>query len=212
MDIDELEAGQLLTDAVFLVAEASLQVDRRGQNYYALSLYAEGGRAIDGKVWADNISSAIEPGLGLEVLARVDEYRGQVQLNIQRYKTLSPDDYDLSGYVRTADVDVDAAFATLFDWSRDEFTDPLLKALMAAFHDNEAFAAQFKQAPAATHHHHNYTGGLIEHTLEVWKAAEAVCGALGHPFDRELMLCGVALHDVGKVKSYRLAAGVSQRT
>ena len=212
MDIDELEAGQLVTDAVFLVAGAGLQVDRRGQNYYALSLYAEGGRPIDGKVWADNIAAAIEPGVGLEVLARVDEYRGQKQLNIQRYKVLSPDDYDLSGYVRTADIDVDAAFETLFDWSGDAFTDPLLKPLMAAFHDNVAFAAQFKEAPAASHHHHNYRGGLIEHTLEVWKAAESVSGALGHPFDREMVLCGVSLHDVGKVKSYRLTAGVSSRT
>ncbi|MHC4592611.1 MAG: hypothetical protein ACYS8L_07960, partial [Planctomycetota bacterium] len=69
MDIDALETGQLLTDEVFLVAEAKLQVDRRGQNYYSLALNCEGGRQIEGKVWGDNIADAIEPGRGLEVLA-----------------------------------------------------------------------------------------------------------------------------------------------
>jgi 3'-5' exoribonuclease len=212
MDIDSLEPGQLLTDEVLLVAESRLLVDRRGQNYYSLTLNADGGRQIEGKVWADNIGGAIRAGQGLEVLARVDEYRGQKQLNIQRYKTLETAEFDLSRFVRTAELDVDAAFETLFDWERDEFTDPLLKRLMAEFHGNEAFAAQFKESPAASRHHHNYRGGLVEHTLQVWDLADAISRAHGGPFDRELLLCGVALHDVGKIKSYRLVSGVSERT
>jgi len=212
MDIDEIEAGQLITDEVFLVAESKLLVDRRGQQYYNLRLNCEGGRQLDAKVWADNIGAAIEPGRGLEVLARVDEYRGKKQLNIQRYKVLSPDEYDLSAFVRTADLDVAAAFETLFDWERDEFSDPLLKRLMAEFHGNAAFAAEFQASPAASYHHHNYAGGLIEHTLEVWHLADAVERAHGGRFDRDLLMCGAALHDVGKVKSYRLVAGISERT
>ena len=96
MDIDALEAGQLITDEVFLVAEARLQVDRRGQQYYTLTLNAEGGRPIEAKVWSDSIGAAIEAGRGLEVLARIDEFRGKKQLNVQRYKVLDAADYDLS--------------------------------------------------------------------------------------------------------------------
>lgn len=212
MDIDELEPGQLVSDEVFLVADARLQVDRRGQNYYGLTLNCEGGRQVEGKVWADNIGAAIESGKGLEVLARVDEYRGKKQLNIQRYKVLSPEEYDLSGHVRTTDIDVDAAFETLFNWEREEFSNPHLKRLMAEFHGNASFAAQFKESPAASRHHHNYRGGLIEHTLEVWNLADGISGIHGGDFDRELLLCGAALHDAGKVKSYRLVAGISERT
>jgi 3'-5' exoribonuclease len=212
MDIDALEAGQLITDEVFLVAEATLQLDRRGQQYYNLTLNCEGGRPIDAKVWSDNIGAAIKPGKGLEVLARVDEYRGAKQLNVQRYKVLEPEDYDLSAFVRTADIDVDAAFETLFGWEREEFSDPLLKRLMAEFHGNAAFAAEFKTSPAASRNHHNYAGGLVEHTLEVWRLADAIERAHGGRFDRELLMCAAALHDVGKVKSYRLTAGVSERT
>jgi 3'-5' exoribonuclease len=212
MDIDSLEPGQLVTDAVLLVAAASLQVDRRGQNYYTLMLNAEGGRQIEAKVWADNIAEAIEPGAGIELLARVDEYRGKKQLNIQRYKLLEPEQYDLSAFVRRAEIDADAAFETLFDWDRDEFVNPRLRALMAEFRSNASFAAQFKQSPAASFHHHNYTGGLLEHTLDVWNLADRVCGLYSGRLDRDLLLCGAALHDVGKVNTYRLTTGISERT
>lgn len=211
-DIDALEPGQLITDEVFLVAEARLQVDRRGQNYYSLTLNCEGGRQIEAKVWGDNVADAIKPGVGLEALARVDEYRGKKQLNIQRYTLLSPEEHDLSAFVRTSSIDVDAAFDTLFNWERDEFTNPRFKRLMAEFHANEAFVRQFKLSPAASFHHHNYQGGLVEHTLEVWKLADAIANTHGGGFDRELLLCSISLHDVGKIKSYHLTAGISERT
>jgi 3'-5' exoribonuclease len=212
MDIEELEPGQLITGAVFLVAEAKLSVDRRGDRYYSLMLNCEGGRPIEGKVWSDSIAASIEPGKGIEVLARVDEYRGKKQLNIQRYRLLSPEEHDLSPYVRTTAIDVDAAFETLFNWDRPEFSDPHFKRLMAELYGNEAFAVQFKQSPAARRHHHNYRGGLIEHTLDVWKLADVISRTQGGPFDRELLLCSAALHDVGKVKCYELTSGVGERT
>ncbi len=212
MEIEGLEVGQLITDAVFLVAEAKLQVDRRGEKYYALTLNAEGGGQIEAKVWGDNVSGSIEAGKGIEVLARVDEYRGKKQLNIQRYRTLAPGEYDISKYVHTTEIDTDAAFETMFNWDKPEYSNPLLKRLMAELRGNEVFRAQFKESPAARRHHHNYRGGLIEHTLEVWKLADATSRAHSGPFDRELLLCGAALHDIGKVRTYSLTAGISERT
>jgi len=212
MRLDELETGQVLSSEVFLVAEASLQVDRRGDNYYNLVLNHEGGKQIDAKVWSDNIEDEIEAGCGLEVLARVDEFRGNTQLNIQRYTVLDDDDFDPSNYVQTTDIDQDEAFQTLFNWDCDEFQNPFLKQIVQSFHDNESFARTFKKSPAARFHHHAYEGGLIEHTLEVWKLADAMCALYGDKLDREIVLAGAALHDIGKIKAYRLTAGVSEHT
>jgi 3'-5' exoribonuclease len=211
MDPRSLEVGELISE-VFLVAEAKLQVDRRGQNYYSLTLNYEGGRRLDGKVWADNIGAKIAPGQGIEVLARLDQYLGDLQLNIQRYKILSPEEFDVSRFVRVTEIDTDEAFETLFNWERDEFKDPHFKKLMGAFYANEAFAQEFKTSPAASFHHHNYRGGLIEHTLDMWTLAGKLFEHYGGRFDRELLLCGVAVHDVGKVKCYTLATAVSEHT
>lgn len=211
MDPFSLEVGELVT-AEFLVAEARLAVDRRGQNYYSLKVNCVGGRSVDAKVWSDNIGAPLQAGQGIEALARVDEYMGRLQLSIQRYSIVPADQFDVSQYVRTADVDVDAAFETLFNWERDEFTSPWFKPLMLDLHGNAGFAREFKTSPAASAHHHNYMGGLAEHTLDVWELVDRLCLYYGDQMDRELALCGAALHDIGKIKSYSLASGVSRHT
>jgi len=209
MDIESLEVGELVS-GVFLVADAKPGVDRRGQNYYSLVLNAEKGRSIEAKVWADNIGAKLGPGMGVEIMARVDQYQGNVQLNVQRYKVLPAGEFDPSPYVRTATVDVNAAFETLFNWGREEFRDPCLKAVMLEFYRNEAFAREFKLSPAASFHHHNSQGGLAEHTLEVWQVAQRLHEQFQGPLNLELLLASAALHDVGKVRCYTLTAGVSQ--
>ena len=211
MDPRSLEVGELISE-VFLVADAKLLVDRRGQNYYTLILNYEGGRQIDGKVWADNIGPKIEAGRGIEVLARIDQFMGGLQLNIQRYKVLGPDDFDVSRFVRVTEIDTDEAFETLFNWEREEFKNDHFKKLMGAFHANDAFAQEFKTSPAASFHHHNYRGGLIEHTLDMWMLADKLCEHYAGRFDRELLLCGVAVHDAGKIKCYTLTSAVSEHT
>lgn len=211
MDPTELEVGELVSD-VFLVSEAKLGTDRRGGQYYSLTVNCEGGRQVDAKVWSDNIGEPLEAGNAIEALARVDEYKGTLQFNIQRYEIIPPDEFDPAPYVRTADVDVDEGFETLFNWDREEFKNPFLKRLLCEFYNNESFAKQFKSSPAASHHHHNYTGGLVEHTLEMWELADRMCDQFGDKVDRELLLAGTTLHDVGKIKCYHLLSGVSERT
>ena len=211
MDPDSFEVGELVS-GVFLVADAKLLVDRRGQNYYTLALNCEGGRQVDGKVWSDNIGARLKPGHGIEVLARVDEYMGARQLNLQRYSVLPPEGFEVSRYVRTTDIDVEEAFETLFNWEGEQFENPRFKRLMQEFHGGSGFAQEFKASPAATFHHHNYVGGLIEHTLDVWMLAESLSQRFGARLNRDLLLCGAALHDVGKIKSYSRQSGVSERT
>jgi 3'-5' exoribonuclease len=198
--------------AIFLVAEAKRAVDRRGQDYYSLVLNCPGGARVDAKVWADNIGEPIEAGKGIDALARVDEYLGNIQLNVQRYRILSPEDFKASDYVRFTEIDVDEAFETMFNWRGSEFKNPGFKKLMLEFHGAESFSREFKLAPGASKHHHNYQGGLIEHTFDVWKLADKLCEHYAGRFDRDMLMCGAALHDIGKVKSYSLAAGVSEQT
>jgi 3'-5' exoribonuclease len=211
MDPHSLEVGEVIT-AAFLVAEAKGGVDKRGQDYYSLTLNCAGGRQVDAKVWADNIGAPLEAGQGIEALARIDQYMGRIQLNIQRYRILSADQFDVGQYVRCTEINTDEAFEILFDWNRDEFRNPCFKRLMLEFHGNGAFARDFKTSPAASFHHHNYMGGLIEHTLEVWNAAGKLYEIYDGRLDRDLLMCGAALHDVGKIKTYTLVSGVSQHT
>ena len=59
----------------------------------------------------------------------------------------------------------------------------------------------FKDAPGGKLWHHNYIGGLLEHTLNVTFAAERF--ALLYPeVNRDLLITAGLLHDIGKIASY----------
>lgn len=62
---------------------------------------------------------------------------------------------------------------------------------------------KFATWPGAKACHHARVGGLVEHTWNMYKAANAICDV--YPvLDKILLLGGVLLHDVGKVQEYDL--------
>jgi 3'-5' exoribonuclease len=60
----------------------------------------------------------------------------------------------------------------------------------------------FFEKPAAKGRHHEYMGGLAEHTLETARCAAAGCDAVSVGCDRDLVLAGALLHDIGKAFSF----------
>lgn len=66
----------------------------------------------------------------------------------------------------------------------------------------QADGERFRVWTAATKHHHNFTGGLLEHTLEVLTYATGIAALDADPYDRELLVAGCLLHDLGKLDEY----------
>ena len=91
-----------------------------------------------------------------------------------------------------------AAAQADFDLMRqriNELSDPRLRALAEAF--LEEFGPRFRRAAAARHNHHAFRGGLLRHTAQMMKSADALCTA--YPaLNRDLLLTGVLVHDCGK--------------
>ncbi|MBN1853975.1 MAG: HD domain-containing protein [Pirellulales bacterium] len=62
---------------------------------------------------------------------------------------------------------------------------------------------------AAKHHHHAYLGGWLEHVLSVTRTCSYLAtkyaeeySHLEPPLDRDLVLAGAVLHDIGKLREY----------
>lgn len=62
------------------------------------------------------------------------------------------------------------------------------------------------KCPAASRIHHNYQGGLIIHTAEVLRLCLSVVDAMEEYdfIDRDVLISGAILHDMGKVNTYGL--------
>jgi len=61
-------------------------------------------------------------------------------------------------------------------------------------------------APGSTFHHHNYSGGLLEHILSSMKIALVLCDCVEQIYrgkvDRDIVIGGVMLHDLYKTLTY----------
>ncbi len=64
---------------------------------------------------------------------------------------------------------------------------------------DEAFLRNFSRAPAGIRNHHAFVGGLLEHVVNMLEAADRLL-PLYPKLDRDLLLLGVFLHDIGKVR------------
>ena len=58
---------------------------------------------------------------------------------------------------------------------------------------------RFARAPAAIKNHHAYVGGLLEHVVSMLRLADTVAGHYPQ-LNRDVLLCGVFLHDIGKIE------------
>lgn len=58
------------------------------------------------------------------------------------------------------------------------------------------------EAPGAVKYHHNYLGGLLEHTVEVAEIARNIASVLPNA-SVDIAIVGALLHDIGKLDLYR---------
>jgi 3'-5' exoribonuclease len=81
-----------------------------------------------------------------------------------------------------------------------------LKELLKGFFEEKSFIDVFKKTPAARRHHHNYIGGLLEHSINVARLCETICDF--YPLDKDLLISAALLHDIGKTKEYTAKASI----
>lgn len=201
--ISELSAGSAI-DEVFLLSERNVAHKKDGNPFMTVTLSDRTGQ-VKGVVWdqVERISAAAAEGDFVHVRAQVGEYRGSLQLVVKDMLKIPADQVDAADFLPTTSRDVSKMFDRLCEMT-GQMQNPHLKALFAAFWDDADFVAAYTRAPAAKHMHHAYIGGLLEHTLSMAVLAGMIAGHYGG-VDRDLLLAGVILHDVGKVRELEYA-------
>ena len=176
------------------------------------------GPRLRARIWdrtgeATLISWSWEPGLTLpdgayRIIGSVDTYAGNIQVCAERVEPCPPD-IDLQELLPAAPRPIPEMWADLSRFC-EKCGDTHLRALLILCLAEEDLCERWKRAPAAVRHHHAYTGGLLEHTLGVVGLAVS----LGEHFpalDRDLLLAGAVLHDIGKTEAYT-ATGLPDMT
>lgn len=66
------------------------------------------------------------------------------------------------------------------------------------------YEKEFKISPAAKLMHHNYAGGLVEHTYECLEFADVILSKCNGKINPDIVYAACILHDFGKIFEYKI--------
>jgi len=203
--ISDIEPGQVVDD-IYLVRDPILRSTARGDLYIAMYLCDRTGQ-LNGRMWqaTEAVYAALpKPGF-VHVQGRSELYQNNLQIVVNNVSVVDSDKVDLEDFLSRTDKDIDEMFAEVKQMLR-AIKNRQLRALVGSFVNDEELMGKFRTCPAAVKMHHDYLGGLLEHTHNMLRVAGAIL-----PFypnvDADLVLAAIFLHDIGKTEelSYDLA-------
>lgn len=195
--VNQLANGESV-DQVFLVADKQLRANRQGNLYLHLDLRDKTG-ALGARLWnaSESLARQFEPGDYLGVRGKVQVFQGALQLILSHIEVVDVTTIEPAEFLPQGARDVAKLFAKLREVLLG-LSNPHLRALAECFLIDDEFVRKFTAAPAGIKNHHAYQGGLLEHVVTLLTAADRIAD-LYPEIDRDLLLSGIFLHDVGKV-------------
>jgi 3'-5' exoribonuclease len=196
--VEELTDGEALDD-VYLATEKQLRANRNGNLYLQMMLRDRTG-AIGARLW--NVTEAqgrsFEEGDFVQARGKVQLFQGSLQVILNSLERVQQPQVELADFLPHTDKDI----GKLLQQMRSilmKMTNHHLRALAECFLMDQAFLRDFCRAPAGVRNHHAYIGGLLEHVVNMLEAAERL-SPLYPKVDRDLLLMGVFVHDIGKLR------------
>lgn len=185
-------------DQVFLVSEKQLRPNRNGVLYLQFELSDRTG-SISARMWnADEaLYRSFDNGDFVQVEGTTQLFQGAMQLIVKQINRVDPNSVNRDDFSPVNAVAVDALQQRLSEVLRS-MNDPHLRTLAECFLMDSALMEKLANAPAGVKHHHAYRGGLLEHTVAMMELAARVA-PLYPQLDRDLLMMGAFLHDLGKV-------------
>jgi 3'-5' exoribonuclease len=128
---------------------------------------------------------------------RVIEVEGSKDGNLDVKKYEFSSDYKLSDYLPTAKLPIEKIMEEIELYTNQYIISREAKALNDYFFKDEMFLDKFKKGIGGVSMHHNYIGGLAEHTLNVMYLTAMLCERYGCR-RTETAVLAAKLHDIGK--------------
>ena len=194
----------------FAVSEKIIRTSAKGRKYLDLTLADKTGQ-MDGRMFTpdvDIIYESINLGRVYEVIGRISEFppdSGKYNMVVNLIDELKEDEYLLEDFVMISQNNSNDQIKEI-KRAIDEVQDTHIKSLLKAFFCDDDFTKEFYMAPAAIVHHHNYMGGLLDHSVEILEICRTMCKIFSD-LNKDLLYCGVLLHDIGKIKTYTYGTG-----
>jgi len=177
--------------------------------YLDLTLVDRTGK-INAKVWddAEKLSAQFDTGDAVKIQGSVTSFNNELQLKVEKIRRViaerdGAEGYDIGDLLISTTKDTSKMWQDLQN-TIQSFQNQFLKQIVAAIY--EKYGEQLQTYPGSMLLHHAFRGGLLEHIYTMTQVAEGVCQSYPE-LDRDLVLSGILLHDVGKL--IELSTGIA---
>jgi 3'-5' exoribonuclease len=199
--VKDIKEGEQIRD-LFLVGSKTQLVSNAGKPYLNLSLRDRTGQ-FEGRVWdrAEEIGKRFDRDDIVEISGTAIQYQGRMQVKVHDVQKAAGAKPDLGDFLPVTKRGIEPLWSQLRELVAgvaDAFLRKLLEGVFPDLPETD-MARRFRQAPGGKSLHHDYIGGLLEHTVSV----AVICRFLASHYegvDGDLLLAGALLHDIGKVE------------
>jgi 3'-5' exoribonuclease len=194
-------------DSYFLVLNKQQRLTKSNKPYLNIVLGDKTGQ-VEGRIWDPGdprIAKEFDRGDIVKARGCVSRFDDRLQMKVDQLRRAVAGEADKRDMLPCTNCDVDELWRQLLGFV-DSFTEPNLKLLLSTILADVALAQAYREAPAAKQLHHAWLGGLLEHVVSLLTLADRV--APHYPvLHRDLLLTGVILHDIGKVRELAWESG-----
>lgn len=183
--------------AVYLVSNVTQGKTKGGDDYLNLVLQDNSGD-IDAKKWqatAEEIKS-LKSGDFILVNANVINYRNSLQMKIEEFEIVAPDQVNLDDFIKQAPIDIEELKNELVKYIKKIDNENINKIVSLIV---KKYGKEISVYPAASRIHHAYKGGLLHHIISMLHLGDALIG-LYPGLNKDYLYAGIILHDLGKIE------------
>ena len=189
----------------YIISDIRTTLSRAGKPYLSATLTDASGH-IRMICWEpDDFVSPDLNGSIVGLCGIVGIYRGELQLTVEHLEEadLSElDTEDINAVIPSAPIHVEAYSQYIYDLVQS-ISHPQIRAIC-----NELLSRNwdlFSSIPAGKSVHHAFRHGLLMHTADMASLAEPLAAGNPAAINRDLLLGGVLLHDIGKLREFVLS-------
>lgn len=197
--IKDLKPGDSVL-TFFVIRKKEIRQKKFSNDLYLSFEFGDRSGRIRGSVWEDveKLYQEFRVSDVVKVKGKVISYREGPHLSIVKIrKAIESDNVTPQNFLPARDVDSNEIIQEITNWI-DSIQNTHLKNLLHGIFADPEIRDKFMIAPAAKLWHHNYLGGLAEHTLSLVK----LCHRLHQHYpqlNQDILIAGALLHDLGKI-------------
>ena len=200
--IKDIKPNEIIT-SIFAIDFFQLKQSKNSDYYLFLKLCDKTG-SIKGFIWHEalNIKDKLNENSYVKVTGITKVLSDSLVIDIFDITPIGKEEVDLRDFFETVKEGIDYWFQELINLV-DLVKNDFCKELIFQFLNDQKIMRLFKTRPAGATIHHNYIGGLLQHTVNTMILLDKIADTYNEKLDRDLLLTGAFLHDIGKVEELK---------